>query len=72
MEREIRYEIKQHIATLSESNGYALEVNLISWNGADPKIDIRRWDKVRDRMQKGVTLTKDEAAALTEALKEME
>ncbi len=72
MEREIRYEIKQHIATLSESNGYALEVNLISWNGADPKIDIRRWGKVRDRMLKGVTLTKDEAAALAEAIKGME
>lgn len=66
---DFQYEIKDHIATLSKSGNYAKEVNLISYRGGDPVIDIRKWDKESEKMLKGVTLTKAEARALIEALK---
>lgn len=64
------YEVKKHIATLSQSeNGnFTTEVNIISYNGASPKVDIRKWDRRSDKMLKGITLTDDEARQLKEAL----
>jgi len=42
MANDIRYEIKEEIAVLSESTkGWKKELNLVSWNGAEPKYDIR-------------------------------
>nr|CAI9752014.1 DNA binding protein [uncultured phage]CAI9752184.1 DNA binding protein [uncultured phage] len=42
---EIKFEKLEHIATLAEtSGGYTLEVNLVSWNDKEAKVDIRRWD----------------------------
>ena len=41
---EIKYEITQSIACLSEDkNGWTKELNLVSWNGNTPKYDIRSW-----------------------------
>ena len=64
--KKFEYEIVEPIATLSENNGYTVELNLISFNGAEPKIDIRRWDKRNGatQMLKGVALTVEEAQAL--------
>ena len=62
------YEIKEEIAVLSENNGFTVELNLISYRGATPKLDLRKWDRNKDKMQKGITLTTDEAIALKEAL----
>ena len=66
---DIRYEIKEEIAVLSESaKGWRKELNLISWNGAEPKYDLRDWAPEHEKMGKGVTLTKEEARKLAEAL----
>lgn len=64
------YEIKKHIATLSESGDgdFTTELNLISYNGASPKLDLRKWDRRTDKMLKGITLTHEEAINLREAL----
>ena len=65
----IKFEIKKHIATLSESpKGWTKELNLISWNGRDPKYDIRDWSPNHEKMGKGVTLTQEELDQLKEAL----
>jgi hypothetical protein len=41
---DIKYEITKHIGVLSEgSKGWRIELNLISWNGREPKYDIRDW-----------------------------
>ncbi len=64
------YKIKEHIATLSENGPYATEVNLISYNGAEPKLDIRKWDKSANRMLKGIALDQDEAEKLKRVLME--
>jgi hypothetical protein len=70
MSKDFNYEIKKHIATLStsENSDYTTELNLISYNGASPKYDIRKWDRKSDRMLKGITLTDEEARQLKEAL----
>lgn len=62
---DIKFEIKEELGTLSESaKGWTKEVNLISWNGAAPKYDIRDWAPNHEKMGKGITLTAEEAENL--------
>jgi hypothetical protein len=69
--KEIQYEIVKEIAVLSTSeSGYTKEINLISWNGKEPKYDIRTFSPNREKCGKGITLTADEAAVLPKALQE--
>ena len=71
-EKTITCEIVRSIAVLSENErGYTKEINLVSWNGGEPKYDIRNWHPGRERSGKGITLTEDEAVALMQALKEV-
>ncbi len=70
---EIKFEIIKNIGTLSESpKGWTKELNLISWNGRDPKYDIRDWDPDHQKMGKGVTLTEEELMKLKNLLDEMD
>jgi len=70
---EIKFEIIKNIGTLSESSkGWTKELNLISWNGREPKYDIRDWDPEHQKMGKGVTLTEEELMKLKDLLEEME
>ena len=67
------YEVISHIATLNEcATDTFKEVNLVSFNGSEPKIDIRTWRRVgsEEKMLKGITLTIDEAYILVEALQD--
>ncbi len=67
--REIQYEIVKEIAVLSTGDsGYTKEINLISWNGKEPKYDFRSFSPNREKCGKGITLNADEAAALLKAL----
>lgn len=67
--KEIQYEIVKEIAVLSKSDsGYTKEINLISWNGAEPKYDIRSFSPNREKCGKGVTLTETEVKTLFAAL----
>lgn len=71
--KEIQYEIVKEIAVLSASDsGYTKEINLISWNGREPKYDIRSFSPNREKCGKGITLNADEAAALLKALQKEE
>ena len=68
---EIKFEITKHIGVLSESTkGWRKELNLVSWNGREPKYDIREWSPEHAEMGKGVTLSQDEATALKKLLNE--
>ena len=59
---EIKYEITEELGVLSESSrGWTKEINLVSWNDREPKIDIREWSPEHERMGKGVTLSREEA-----------
>lgn len=65
MAGDFRYDIVEEIGVLSENaKGWRKELNLISWNGATPKYDIREWASEHEKMGKGVTLTKEELEAL--------
>nr|WP_294486854.1 PC4/YdbC family ssDNA-binding protein [uncultured Anaerosporobacter sp.] len=66
---DIKYEIIEEIGVLSENTkGWRKELNLISWNDAAPKYDIREWAPGHEKMGKGVTLTKEEVEKLREFL----
>lgn len=66
---ELKFEITEHIAVLSESSkGWNKELNLISWNGREPKYDIRDWSPNHEKMGKGVTLSNEELEKLKKAL----
>ena len=70
---EISFEIKESLGVLSESaRGWTKELNLVSWNGREPKYDIREWDPEHEKMGKGVTLTEEELIALKALLEELE
>ncbi len=69
MAKEINFEIKETIGVLSESpKGWTKELNLVSWNGARPKFDLRDWAPDHEKMGKGITLTNEEIAKLKELL----
>lgn len=69
---DFKYEIVEHIGVLSEnSKGWTKELNLISWNNAKPKFDLRDWAPEHEKMGKGVTLTNEELESLKEILEKM-
>jgi len=70
---EIKFEIVEHIGVLSETaKGWKTELNIVSWDGRDPKYDLRSWSENHEKMGKGITLSKSELANLKEILKDKE
>lgn len=69
---EISFEIIETLGVLSTSSkGWTKELNLVSWNGREPKYDLREWSPEHDKMGKGVTLSKDELEALKDILEKL-
>ncbi len=69
---ELKFEIVKHIGVLSESaRGWTKELNMVSWNEAEPKFDIREWNPDHSRMGKGVTISQDEMMELKELMSEI-
>ena len=69
---KIEYKIVDEFGVLSTSEkGWSKELNLVSWNGKDPKYDLRDWSPDHDKMGKGITLTEEELGALKELLLKM-
>ncbi|EUJ21467.1 YdbC family protein [Listeria aquatica] len=65
----IDYEIVEKLGVLStNARGWSKELNRISWNGRDPKLDIRDWSEDHEKMGKGITLTDEEAEQLKKLL----
>lgn len=66
---DIKYEIIEELGVLSESaKGWKKELNLISWNGSEPKYDLRDWAPNHEKMGKGVTLNEEEVKTLYKIL----
>jgi hypothetical protein len=66
---DIKFEIKEELGVLSESRkGWKKELNLISWNGATPKYDLRDWSPEHEKMGKGITLNANEVQELYKVL----
>lgn len=62
------YEIVKKIAVLGgKPDGVTKEINIVKWGVYDPMIDIRRWQG--GIASKGISLKREEAQKLLEALK---
>ena len=72
--QKLKFEIIKHIGTISTaSSGWSIELNRVSWNGNEPKYDLRSWSPNHTKMGKGITLTDNDIIALSELLdKEVE
>lgn len=65
---EITCKVIKSLGVLAENDkGYTKEVNVVSWNDADPKLDIREWTP-NHRPLKGITLTENETIILRDML----
>jgi hypothetical protein len=68
-DKEIKFELSRHLGVLGEGGkGWRKELNLVAWNGREPKLDVREWAPNHERMGKGVTLTREEAGLLASLL----
>ena len=64
-------EVIKKIALISGSEtGFRKELNIVSWNGREPKYDLRNWSPEGIPLR-GVTLTEDEAKELRKVLNDM-
>lgn len=62
------YEIIKKIAVIGgKPDGVTKEINIVKWGVYDPMIDIRRWQG--DTASKGISLKREEAQKLLDALK---
>ena len=68
---EITMEVTKKIGAV----GTKYQLNMVSWNGAEPKIDLRNWYKTRDGVEKcskGLTLSNEEAKDLRDLLNDLD
>lgn len=70
----ISYEVKEVIGVLDSDSTMPKELRRISWNGNEPKYDLRNWGTDKDgneKCSKGCTFDKEELYSLYEILKKM-
>lgn len=68
-QRVISFQIVEHICDLCRgSHGRRKEINLVSWNGRPPRLDIRFWDEEHKEPGHGISLHDDEVVKLREYL----
>ena len=60
MKKKFKFEIINNIGVISTNNSWTKELNRVSWNGNEPKYDIRDWSENHEKMGKGITLTEEE------------
>lgn len=72
--QELKFEIINQIGVISTSaSGWNVELNRVSWNGNEPKYDVRSWSPDHTKMGKGITFSEEELVALSVLLaKEVE
>lgn len=56
----------------TESSGWKLELNEISWNGRPAKFDLRPWSADHQKMGKGLTITRENLVGLKKLLNELD
>ena len=69
---EVTFNVTKSIWRLNAAtNGWQKEVNLVSWNGGKPKLDIRDWNHDKTKLKKGIILSSEEAIELRKCLNEI-
>lgn len=67
--QELKFEIINQMGVISTSaSGWNIELNRVSWNGNEPKYDIRSWSPDHTKMGKGITLSEEELVSLSALL----
>lgn len=70
---EFKYEIIRELGVVkTNKSGWQREVNIVSWNNAKPKLDIREWAPDHEKMGKGISLSAEEVAIVKEILDEFD
>ncbi len=69
---DFRFEVTERFGVISqnEESGWKKEFNKVSWNGREPKFDIREWSADGRKMNKGVTFTDSEMSILKDLIQE--
>ena len=67
---EVTFEIREFIGALdaANDNGWRRELNLVSWNGGAPKLDIREWSPDHTRMSRGITMSEEHGIRVAQLL----
>lgn len=70
---EFSYDIVEELGVIGEGRGgWSRELNKISWNGREPKYDLRDWAPDHEKMGKGISLSKEDLLALRDLLNELD
>lgn len=65
----VKWDVIEEIAVLNSSqSGWTKELNFVSWNGDDPKYDVRWWNPDKTLIGKGFTFTPKELELLKEII----
>lgn len=66
----VQYKTAQILADLSHSGAWRKLLTITAWGSGPPKLDLRSWQQAGDQLVpgRGVTLTREEAQSLFEAL----
>ena len=68
---DIVFEITEHIGVITTyGNGWTKELNMVAWNDAKPKYDIRDWNPDHQVMSRGITLHSKEMQQICALLKD--
>ena len=68
-EDSIVYDIKKKLGVISKArNGWTKEINLVAWNGGEPRYELRSWSPDHTRMGKGIAFNREELGHLREIL----
>lgn len=61
----VLFDIIERIGVINKTPyGWTRELNIVAWNGGEPKYDIREWDLSHERMSRGITLKQAEMETL--------
>lgn len=60
--------LKHYGVVYENSTGWTCEVNLVSWNGGEPRIDIREWAPDKSVNRKVGTFTPEATVKLSNIL----
>ena len=71
---EVTFEIVERIGALDAPNdkGWTRELNVVAWNGGEPKLDVRDWSADHQRMTRGITMTEKQGMRFARLLAQRE
>ena len=69
---DFTYKIEKNVFSIpADTDGWNLELNLISWGGREAKWDLRKWQADHEKMGKGCSMSEDEVVLLFQKSKEI-